>query len=314
MNECVWILLGFMAVVAITLYIIYLCNLHSRVCRLERKASPRLEIIEREVHGIGCYMRILVGLAIFFCLCVCVHYISYCYPRYIPPKQTGFDYMGVIVGVMAAMITLLVGWQIFSNIKERERIDKLAEANDKFQKEMLKFRDGLELRMSKMEKCCEERGNQVKAIDEKVDAHTNATLLVMSAEALMKDIDAKSKLSLSGALRVSIAYSSLLRAILQFVQTNGKIENIRGCVSKLKTCLLLFWDNSKFDKSQYDECDRLYNEINNAISEHKQYSIILEELKEANEWRKKIRWDEDAERMHEFFRNPDKEHPNPAGQ
>ena len=302
MNECVWILLGFMAVVAITLYIIYLCNLHSRVCRLERKASPRLEIIEREVHGIGCYMRILVGLAIFFCLCVCVHYISYCYPRYIPPKQTGFDYMGVIVGVMAAMITLLVGWQIFSNIKERERIDKLAEANDKFQKEMLKFRDGLEPRMSKMEKCCEEREKQIIAIDEKVDAHINATLLVRSSEALIKGIDTKSKLNRSDALRVSIAYSSLLRAILQFVQTKGKIENVRGCISKLKTCLLLFWDNGKFDKSQYDECAKLYDEIVVAISEHTQYSILLDELKEANEWRTKIGWDKDAERIHEYFK------------
>lgn len=275
--------------------------------------------MRRRQNDILLYVKSIAWVITPFCLLGSLHYLFVCFPRVLTNEEMvltlnhlNFDYLGVIVGFFTLLVTLLVGWQIFNNIKERERIDKLTEANDKFQKEMLKFRDGLELRMSKMEKCCEERGNQVKAIDEKVDAHTNATLLVMSAEALMKDIDAKSKLSLSGALRVSIAYSSLLRAILQFVQTNGKIENIRGCVSKLKTCLLLFWDNSKFDKSQYDECDRLYNEINNAISEHKQYSIILEELKEANEWRKKIRWDEDAERMHEFFRNPDKEHPNPA--
>lgn len=314
MSECMWILLGFIAVVCIVVYIVYLCNLHSRVSRLERIASPRLEIIEREVHGIGCYMRILVGLAIFFCLCICIHYLCYCHPHFVgedPPKP---DSLGTVVTIFGAMITLLVGWQIFSNIKERERFDKIAEANDKFKKEMTDFRNRLDVRINTMEECCEERRKQILAIDEKVDAHVNATLLVMSAESLIKDIDPKSKLGLSEALRVSIAYSSLLRAILQFVQTNGKIESVRGCLSKLKTCLLLFWDNSQFDKSQYDESDTLYNEIINAVSKCNQYSVILDELKEANEWRKKISWDKEAERMHEYFKNLDKGESNPTEQ
>lgn len=307
-----WVLIGFIAVVVVVLYLIYLCNLHSRVCRLERKASPRLEIIEREVHGIGCYMRILVGLAIFFCLCVCVHYLCYCHPRIFSNGAPKPDALGTVVAIFGAMITLLVGWQIFSNIKERERFDKLAEANDEFRKGVEVFRSELQEKISKMEECCDKRGEQIKAVDEKVDAHINATLLVLSSEALIKGIDAKSKLSLSDALRVSIAYSSLLRAILQFVQTNGKIENVRGCISKLKTCLLLFWDNSKFDKSQYDECDKLYDDITEAISKHDKYSIVSDELKEADEWRTKIGWDEEAERMHEFFRNLDKENSNPT--
>lgn len=265
--------------------------------------------MKRETKSILDYLKAIAWVVIPFCLLGSLHYLFVFFPRTACEKDNhilfnhlGFDYFGVVVGFFTLLVTLLVGWQIFSNIKERERIDKLTEANDKFQKEMLKFRDGLELRMSKMEKCCEEREKQIIAIDEKVDAHINATLLVMSSEALIKGIDTKSKLNLSDALRVSIAYSSLLRAILQFVQTKGKIENVRGCISKLKTCLLLFWDNGKFDKSQYDECAKLYDEIVVAISEHTQYSILLDELKEANEWRTKIGWDKDAERIHEYFK------------
>lgn len=165
MNECVWILLGFIAFVAIVLYVIYLCNLHSRVSRLEYRASPRLEIIEREVHGIGCYMRIIVGLAIFFCVCTCVHYLSYCYPRYIPPKQTGFDYMGVVVGIMGVMITLLVGWQIFSSIKEKERIDKLSE-DFKDYKNTIQTEYGNDI--AKMSSCCAKRGKDISNIETKL--------------------------------------------------------------------------------------------------------------------------------------------------
>lgn len=131
MNKCVWLLLGFIVFTIIVIYIIYLCNLHGRVSRLERRASPRLEIIEREIHGIGFYMRIIVGLAIFFCVSICIHYLIYCYPRYIPPQQTGFDYLGVIIAILALLVTLLVGWNIYSTIKAKEEIKDIKDDFDK---------------------------------------------------------------------------------------------------------------------------------------------------------------------------------------
>ena len=306
MNECVWILLGFVAVVAIILYIIYLCNLHSRVCRLERKASPRLEIIEREVHGIGCYMRILVGLAIFFCLCVSVHYISYCYPRYIPPKQTGFDYMGVIVGVMAAMITLLVGWQIFSNIKERERIDKLAEANDKFQKEMLKFRDGLEPRMSKMEECCEERKTELSNLNSKIDVSVNSMLLLMTSDSTLTALKGKindDRLSLTDALMLSKAFYTTLKAIHQLIQTKSDSKNIHGNVFKLNSCINYLNGKGQFNKYDYDRSIELFGEISKLDIP----ADMAEELQRVHQSVLAIGWDEEAERVHDFFKNLDKE-------
>lgn len=223
MNECMWVLLGFSAFVVVVLYLIYLCNLHSRVCRLERKASPRLEIIEREVHGIGCYMRILVGLAIFFCVCVCVHYISYCYPRYIPPEQTGFDYMGVIVGVMAAMITLLVGWQIFSNIKERERFDKLAEANDKFKNEINDFRDGADERLDKLDKCCKDRGEKIFNLANDVNTSLDKTMIVLNTH--VADIY---KIMFSGEDELGYEFRYLSYR-LAAMQCADRLEDFYGC-------------------------------------------------------------------------------------
>lgn len=269
--------------------------------------------VEHDVNSIRNYVRIIAYIAIAFCVGVAIHYLAVELPRILNNDYTnshlhnlGVDYLGLIVAIFAIIVTLLVGWQIFSNIQERNRIDRFARDNEVFHKNMMDFRNGLDGQIKELKECCEVRGEQIKNIDEKVDAHINATLLVLSSEALIKGIDTKSKLSLSDALRVSIAYSSLLRAILQFVQTKGKIENVRGCISKLKTCLLLFWDNSKFDKSQYDECTKLYNEIVIAISTHTQYSSLLDEIKEANEWRTKIGWDEDAERMHEYLKKLEK--------
>lgn len=39
----------------------------------------------------------------------------------------GFDYQGVIVGVLSLLVTALIGWQIYSTIAMEERMRKIAE-------------------------------------------------------------------------------------------------------------------------------------------------------------------------------------------
>ena len=39
----------------------------------------------------------------------------------------GFDYQGVIVGILALLVTALIGWQIYSTIAMEERMRKIAE-------------------------------------------------------------------------------------------------------------------------------------------------------------------------------------------
>ncbi len=47
---------------------------------------------------------------------VCVNY-----PRW---EKLSFDYLGVIVGILSILVTVLLGWQIFINISMESKIDK----------------------------------------------------------------------------------------------------------------------------------------------------------------------------------------------
>lgn len=180
MNVCITIFLGFVIVTLITIYIIYLCNLHARVSRLEYKASPKLVIIEKEVHGIGCYLRIIIGIALLFCVLICVHYLCYCHPHFIGDNAPKPDSLGTVVAIFGIIITLLVGWQIFSNIKERERLDKLTEANNEFKKNITEFRDGLDDRIKKLEKCCEDRGTAIFNLANEVNNSLDNAMIVLN--------------------------------------------------------------------------------------------------------------------------------------
>lgn len=54
-------------------------------------------------------------------LIVNVYYACHYYPR---TKNLDFDYTGIIIGVLSILITLLVGWQIYSNIYIKNNIEK----------------------------------------------------------------------------------------------------------------------------------------------------------------------------------------------
>lgn len=58
---------------------------------------------------------------------VCVNY-----PRW---EKLSFDYLGVIVGILSILVTILLGWQIFINISMEKKID---EKIDKAQIQMIK--------------------------------------------------------------------------------------------------------------------------------------------------------------------------------
>lgn len=152
MNQCIWVLLLFVGIALLVIYIVYLCNLHSRVSRLERKASPRLEIIEREVHGIGFYMRILVGLAIFFCVCVSVHYLCFCQPKFLGGDAPHPDAEGTVVAIFGAIITLLVGWNIYSTVKATEELKSFRDIESSFRKELNKHKNDVAKESSELRK------------------------------------------------------------------------------------------------------------------------------------------------------------------
>lgn len=216
MNECMWVLIAFVIVVLLVLYINYLITLHGRVRRLEHRASPRLEIIEREVHGIGYYMRIIIGIAIFFCVCVCVHYLCFCHPHIVSDGCPKPDALGTTITIFGVVITLLVGWQIFSNIKERERIEHLVEHNNDLTK---KFED----RFAKVEQCCENRKQELQNL---INAANNSFDRIMAVtETYTSDIY---KDLMTNFSEFDIEYRYISHR-LQALQSASKVGDIIGC-------------------------------------------------------------------------------------
>ena len=166
MKPCLFVFITFASIVALVIFIMYMCNLHARVSRLENKAAPHLEIIEREIHGIGFYIRIIVGIAIFFCVGICVHYIAVFYPRISKIKDfehytssIGVDYWGVIVGFMALLVTLLVGWQIFSTIKAK---DELYNTKDEIERRFTE-------RLENFDECCKHGRSKIAELDDDIN-------------------------------------------------------------------------------------------------------------------------------------------------
>lgn len=76
---------------------------------------------------------IIINLAFFI-----VNTISLCinFPR---TKDLGIDYLGMIVGALSILVTVLIGWQIFINISFEKRVDnKLSEVTKELRDEINK--------------------------------------------------------------------------------------------------------------------------------------------------------------------------------
>lgn len=89
-------------------------------------------VLKKFVKIIGCIalaMSVLVNIVILCVVC----------PRCVYPDKLGFDYIGVIVGIFALLVTLLVGWQIYNYIFQKQAVhnivvEEMAEVSDEIVK------------------------------------------------------------------------------------------------------------------------------------------------------------------------------------
>ncbi len=64
--------------------------------------------------------------------------------------EIGIDYIGVIVGILSLLVTMLIGWQIYNVITIDKRIeDKVNEVTDSFEKDIKKIKDENEISLKK---------------------------------------------------------------------------------------------------------------------------------------------------------------------
>lgn len=65
-------------------------------------------------------------------IAIAVSIIALCISAYRTP-ELGFDYMGVLVGILALLVTILIGWQVFNAIQMQTT---LREINSRMNKEI----------------------------------------------------------------------------------------------------------------------------------------------------------------------------------
>lgn len=54
-----------------------------------------------------------------------------CFPRLIEiPNETGFDYIGLIVGILALLVTMLIGWQIYNALSLEQKVSNIKKEYD----------------------------------------------------------------------------------------------------------------------------------------------------------------------------------------
>lgn len=221
--------------------------------------STDVEEMLKETHGVVSYLKSLCWVVIPFCLVISILYLATHFPRLISEPQCeagqssyahlGIDYLGIIVSIFAVVVTILVGWQIFNNIKERERLEQVEKENHDFQSGMNTFRRRLEKRVQKVDDCCDKRKKEIKTLDDKVENLTSATLLMASAQSLIKSSRFTDSEHKTDTFLISTAYSTLFNATYKFIKANTNKNNILGCISSLKTCIMMLSvDNVGFIK------------------------------------------------------------------
>lgn len=90
------------------------------------------DCLDPENNSKCCFFKVanaFLLLAVFLLFMVLCFYA----PRVIDGKSLGFDYIGVIVAILAILVTVLIGWQIWATIDTRriiERFDERIRANE----------------------------------------------------------------------------------------------------------------------------------------------------------------------------------------
>lgn len=136
--------------------------------------------------------------------------------------ELGFDYLGIIVGVLAILVTFLVGWNIYSAIDAKEKI--------KF------YQDEIDRLKTLQEE-------QMKAFEEK--SYKNQGDLYITAVSLAEKIITPSALSL---------YTDMIFNMVRSIDSLSRAESFTSADAKMRYyCLTIKLDMDKFKKNIENE-------------------------------------------------------------
>ena len=253
-----------MGVIAIALfsYVIYLIDKQNKILNLlnnkiqNLKSSSQISI---EGSNIKLIFKIIAYIGLFFCLFVAIHYMAFELPRLINKdavnshiNNLGVDYLGLIVAIFAILVTLLVGWQIYSTIKVKEELEKSKEnIKERFKDKFKEFED-----------CCKKRGEDIELLktdtNKKIDAQSEN--IEKSERDLALYTESLAHYSVASLQRLS--FLMLENNNLTFQRLENKLQNLDADIN--------FKITKPLSTNLLDEC---FNNIGTALMLSNQSSI-----------------------------------------
>lgn len=146
-------------------------------------------------------------------------------------KVTDFSALATVMGVL---VTLLVGWQIYSTIEANKKIASIKNeltTHHHYVNARIHFTQGHTLMQTTLSHI-----SQIKSSDTPINPAYVGNLCV--------------------------AYRNFLEALIHYLQSNKDIKAINSCVSNMDVCLNnLQRENVEFTKTIGDKCDSLYDAL-----------------------------------------------------
>lgn len=164
------------------------------------------------------------GIAVAIIFSIAAIIMSICSLARNNERVLGFDYLGVIVGILTLLVTFLVAWQIWQTINA---------------------------------------GRKIKEIEAKVignEAFINARVCYTQGIFLMTNcISSSDKKQLRN---LCVAYRNFLESFFYDLQSSKDIKRLNGCLYCMEKCLAkLQKENIAFTKEVGDKCDTLFETL-----------------------------------------------------
>lgn len=148
-------------------------------------------------------------------LLVCnLYYVCNYYPRL--PESLGVDYLGIIIGVLSLLVTLLVGWQIYKTIEVDSKINNVE----------VRYKEMVQNEMSK------------------ITSYMNASAGFIQGVIV---------LSSDRTTDYSLAYRTFAIALEHYIESGIDVgKNIENCIVNMETSLKKEW-NAEYDFTLIEE-------------------------------------------------------------
>ena len=247
------------------------------------KPDSKLEI---EVRGIRTYIEIIAYIAVVFCVGVAIHYLIVCLPRHreIQASNTyyqdmGVDYLGLIVAIFAIIVTILVGWQIYSTIRAKDEVERVKlDAKDLLKTYEKEIENKFSHKIDALEDKLGEVDNNLQQL---VSKRNNDVYLAVGrdyfSQGLMYALHSETVAYKGVIYNHGTVYRSFLRAINAYLAGKAQDLYVERCLKNLNMALNHMEKHShKFTYNIYKECEEIYEVLLTENLSHVNEDIIKE--------------------------------------